>query len=140
MVWRLADFLIEGELDNTVLDNVTGWMKFIGKREIITFNLSGNFHRDIRGRKIRFFNESLCEKGPAKDYLGTIHRHQTGKVGYITAGMLPASHISSPHFEFHTNQNGHIVIELAPSGAWAIQVLCQFVNPISHCNKNRKIS
>ena len=53
MAWRPTDNLIEGELDNRNHGKVTGWMKFAGMKENVTFNLEGNFHRDIRGAKVR---------------------------------------------------------------------------------------
>jgi len=128
MIWRLAEFLIEGELDNSIPNSVTGWMKFIGKKGIITFDLRGNFYKDIQGRKIKFVNEPWGDRKLARNYLGTFQRYQTGKAGHISAGMPPIVHTTSPHFEFHSNQNGHIVIEFAPSGIWAVQVLHQPVN------------
>ena len=128
MVWKLAEFIVEGELDNTILNKVTGWIKFIGKKDIITFDLDGNFYKDIQGKKIRFCNEPWGDKKLARDYLGTIQNHQTGKTGHISSGMTPLDHKPFPYFEFYTNENGSIVIELAPSGIWAVQVLCQPAN------------
>ena len=49
MAWRPMRFLIEGVLDNTVRGKVTGWMRFVGLQGKVTFDLDGNFHRDIRG-------------------------------------------------------------------------------------------
>lgn len=51
--WRPTEYLIEGELDNTTPGKVTGWMRFAGMKDKVTFDLNGNFHRDIRGAKIR---------------------------------------------------------------------------------------
>ena len=58
MAWRPTQYLIEGELDNTALGNVTGWMTFAGLNEKVTFDLEGNFHRDIRGAKIHFTGDA----------------------------------------------------------------------------------
>ena len=33
MAWRPTRYLIEGELNNTVLGKITGWMKFAGIKE-----------------------------------------------------------------------------------------------------------
>jgi hypothetical protein len=52
MAWRPSEYLIDGELDNTTPGKVTGWMQFAGMQEKVTFDLNGNFHRDIRGAKI----------------------------------------------------------------------------------------
>jgi hypothetical protein len=54
MAWRISSYLVEGELDNTHLGKVTGWMQFAGMKEKVTFDMKGDFHRDIRGAKIRF--------------------------------------------------------------------------------------
>ena len=49
MAWRPTEYLVKGELDNTVPGKVTGWMKFAGKGKKVIFDLKGDFHRDIRG-------------------------------------------------------------------------------------------
>ena len=54
MAWRPTRFLIEGELDNTTLGKVVGWMRFAGLPEKVAFELRGDFHRDIRGTRITF--------------------------------------------------------------------------------------
>ena len=54
MAWRPSGYLIEGELDNTKRGKVTGWMRFVGLSRNVTFDLKGDFHRDIRGTRIRF--------------------------------------------------------------------------------------
>ena len=53
MAWRVTEQFIEGVLDNTVPNKVTGWMKFAGLNENVIFYLEGNFHRDIRGAKVQ---------------------------------------------------------------------------------------
>lgn len=53
MAWRPTEHLIEGELDNTTPGKVTGWMRFAGMNERVLFDLTGDFHRDIRGARIR---------------------------------------------------------------------------------------
>ena len=49
MTWRPTKYLLEGELDNTKPGKVTGWMKFAGMKNRVTFDLDGDFCRDIRG-------------------------------------------------------------------------------------------
>ena len=56
MAWRPTDNLIEGELDNTVPGEVTGWLLFLGMKEAAKLDLVGGFHRDIRGAKICLTN------------------------------------------------------------------------------------
>ena len=58
MAWRPYQNLIEGELDNTVPGKVTGWIHFLGMDEPVKLELEGDFHRDIRGAKIRFHNSN----------------------------------------------------------------------------------
>ncbi len=66
MAWRPNAYLVEGELDNTVPEKVTGWMQFTGLKENIVFDLEGNFHRDIRGATIRFQGDAF-ENDPPPD-------------------------------------------------------------------------
>ena len=114
MAWRPTEYLIEGELDNRNPDKVTGWMKFAGMKEKITFNLEGNFHRDIRGAKVR-----LCGDGEsanfeeAEKYMEGFAQHQTGCVGDMTAGREPVDYVSYPYWEWYA-QNGRVVVELEP--------------------------
>jgi len=39
MAWRPTEYLIEGELDNTNPGKVTGWMRFAGLKDKVTFDL-----------------------------------------------------------------------------------------------------
>jgi hypothetical protein len=116
MAWRPTQYLIEGELDNTVPGRVTGWMTFAGLNEKVTFDLEGNFHRDIRGAKIHFTGDA-CEDGAdvdSGDYFEGFARHQTGKVGDITAGLPPHDYGRLPYAEWYGDDNGRVVIELEP--------------------------
>jgi hypothetical protein len=118
MAWRPARFLIEGMLDNTRPKKVTGWMKFAGLKERVTFDLEGDFHRDIRGARIRFTGDA--EGGPekagteeAKEYMKDFAQHQTGKAGDMTAGLPPADYVSGYcYLEWYSEENGRVVIEL----------------------------
>jgi hypothetical protein len=116
MAWRPTEFLIEGELDNTVQGHVTGWMKFLGRKNRIKFDLDGDFHRDIRGAKIKFHNEQYRDADPqeAKRYR-RLEALQTGVVGDITAGLPPHDYGQSPYIEFYGDENGRVVIELDQS-------------------------
>jgi len=114
MAWRPTKYLLEGELDNTVLGKVTGWMRFAGLKEKVTFNLEGDFHRDIRGAKIRFKGDGSENNPDAERYMEGFALHQTGKTGDITAGLPPADYVSYPYIETYGNQNGRIVLELEP--------------------------
>jgi hypothetical protein len=114
MTWRPTKYLREGELDNTRPNKVTGWMKFAGKKDKVTFNLEGNFHRDIRGAKIRFTGDAY-EDGADIDsgsYLEGFAPRQTGRVGDITAGLPPYDYGSDVYIEWYSAENGRIVLEL----------------------------
>ena len=112
MAWRPTEYLIEGELDNTTPGKVTGWMRFAGMKDTVTFELNGNFHRDIRGAKIRFTGDGDEGNAEAADYMAGIEQHQTGDVGDITAGREPVDYVPYPYVEWWSNENGRVVIEL----------------------------
>lgn len=114
MAWRPTQYLLEGELDNTTLGKVTGWMKFAGLKGKVTFDLKGDFHRDIRGAKIRFTGNGYEGDPKAASYMDGIALRQTGDAGDITAGLPPQDYSTYPYLEAFTEQNGRIVIELSP--------------------------
>jgi len=114
MAWRPTQYLIEGELDNTNPGKVTGWMKFAGKKEKATFDLEGNFHRDIRGAKIHFSNDADADIDETQRYMDGLASHQTGKTGDITAGLPPKDYVDYPYIEWYSDENGRVVIELEP--------------------------
>ncbi len=111
MAWRPTQYLVEGELDNTVLGKVTGWMKFAGIGKKIIFNLKGDFHRDIRGTKIKYSNPEP-ETKEAKSYMKGFNILQEGEVGDITAGNEPVDYVSYPYIEWYGEANGRVVLEL----------------------------
>lgn len=117
MAWRVSAYLIEGELDNTHRGQVTGWMQCAGMRGKMTLDLTGDFHRDIRGAKIHFTGDA-SETNPPADaaaYLDGLAMHQTGRVGDITAGLPPVDYVNYPYIEWYSDENGRVVIELEPS-------------------------
>jgi hypothetical protein len=116
MAWRPTSCLQEGELDNTCPNKVTGWMKFAGLKEKVTFELEGNFHRDIRGAKIHFTGDAYEGDFPedAEKYMEGFALTQSGKAGDITAGLPPHDYGDSPYLEIYSEQNGRVVIELEP--------------------------
>jgi hypothetical protein len=116
MAWRPYENLISGELDNTELGKVVGWMKFKGIRSKVKFDLKGDFHRDIRGSKIKLTGEGVNrERGNHKNYMHGFSSVQTGSVGDITAGLPPQDYCKYPYIEWYSDQNGRCVIELDQS-------------------------
>ncbi|MHC4329987.1 MAG: DUF2958 domain-containing protein [Planctomycetota bacterium] len=117
MAFRPTQYLIEGALDNTNPGKVIGWMRFVGLKEKVTFDLEGNFHRDIRGAKIHFTGDAYEDQQDVDPggYFEGFAQHQTGKVGDITAGLPPCDYGSTPYAEIYSEQNGRIVLELEPA-------------------------
>ncbi len=116
MAWRPTTFLIEGELDNSTSGRITGWMHFLGMHEVVRFNLTGNFHRDIRGARIRLRGEGeSADKFAAEKYLAGFTKLQQGKVGDMTAGREPCDYgvPGCGYFEWYSDDNGRVVIELS---------------------------
>ena len=114
MAWRPYEYIIEGELDNTVPGKVTGWMRFAGFDQTIMFDLEGNFHRDIRGTKIHLIGNGCEDDEKARKYMQCFSSTQTGKVGDITAGLPPQDCVAYPYIEWYSDENGRVVLELEP--------------------------
>jgi hypothetical protein len=108
MAWRPTTHLIEGEIDNTQLGKVTGWLQFAGMKHLVMLDLAGNFHRDIRGTRILL-------SGPGRmGYLQGFSTQQIGKVGDMTAGLPPHDYVWRPYFEWYSQQNGRVLLEPEP--------------------------
>jgi hypothetical protein len=144
MAWRPTEYLIEGELDNCRLGKVTGWMQFAGMKDKVTFDLEGDFHRDIRGAKIYFIGDS-SETDSSEDaagYMESFAQHQTGQAGDITAGLPPRDYVSYPYLEIYSDQNGRIVIELEPFQIEVIGTPIPAIesDPVSRRQQNRNMA
>jgi len=144
MAWRPTEYLIEGELDNTHPNKVTGWMRFAGMKEKVTFDLEGDFHRDIRGAKIRFTGDAYEDRADVDpgDYLDGFAQHQTGQVGDITAGQPPQDYVDYPYIEWYSEQNGRVVIELQPVQVEVIGTPIPAIesDPISRAEQSRNMA
>jgi len=141
MAFRPTMYVQEGELENAHPDKVTGWIKFAGMKEKVTFDLEGNFHRDIRGAKIRFTGDAY-EGGADIDcgnYFEGFALHQTGKAGDITAGLPPCDYGTRPYVEWFGIENGRVVIELEPAQVEVIGTPIPTIesDPISREDQNR---
>ena len=142
MAWRPTQYLVEGELDNSYPGKVTGWMKFAGLKEKVTFDLEGNFHRDIRGAKIRFKGDDSEDDLDAVGYMQGFAQHQMGEAGDITAGRQPADYVDYPYIEWYSSENGRVVIELEPVQIEVIGTPIPAIesNPISRDEQNRNMA
>ncbi|HOH65645.1 MAG: hypothetical protein RBS72_22240 [Sedimentisphaerales bacterium] len=112
MAFRPTHCLIEGELDNTQLGAVTGWIRFVGVNAPVVLKLQGNFHRDIQGAKIRFKGEASPDDPDKEAYMDGFSTSQNGKVGDITAGLPPFDYGDYPYIEWYSEENGRVVLEL----------------------------
>jgi hypothetical protein len=113
MAWRPNEQFIEGELDNTVPGKITGWMRFAGVPEKVIFDLVGDFHRDIRGAKIRLCGDGeFANAEESAKYMQGFSKLQKGNAGDMTAGREPVDYVNSPYFEWYGEDNGRVVIEL----------------------------
>ena len=131
MAWRPNDQFIEGVLDNTVPNKVTGWMKFAGTKEKVVFDLEGNFHRDIRGAKVRLCGDGeSADPNESQNYMKGFETIQKGKAGDMTAGRPPQDYVNYGYFEWYSEANGRCVIELDPA---QIELLAQ---PIPACESD----
>ena len=116
MAWRTSEQFIEGVLDNTVPGKVTGWMQFAGMKEKVVFDLEGNFHRDIRGAKVRLRGDGeSADNIIAEKYMEGFSALQKGNVGDMTAGREPVDYVNYGYFEWYGQENGRVVIELDTS-------------------------
>jgi len=144
MAWRPTQYLQEGELDNTCPNKVTGWMRFVGIKDKVTFDLEGNFHRDIRGAKIHFTGDAYEDNTDidSGDYFDGFARHQTGNVGDITAGLPPNDYGSTPYVEWFGQENGRVVIELEPAQVEVIGTPIPAIesDPISRKEQRRNMA
>jgi hypothetical protein len=98
--------------------------------EKVTFDLKGNFHRDIRGAKIRLAGGGNEDDAEAAEYMAEMAQHQTGDAGDITAGREPRDYVAYPYIEWYSDDNGRVVIEL---DADQVEVIGQ---PIPACESD----
>ena len=112
MAWRPTQYLLEGELDNTTPGKVTGWMRFAGMKDKVTFDLEGDFHRDIRGAKIRLAGNGKADDPDAAEFMDGFAQQQKGKAGDITAGLPPRDYVAYPYIEWYDRENGRVCLEL----------------------------
>ena len=64
-------------------------MRFAGLTEKVTFDLKGNFHRDIRGAKIHFTGDGDEDNTEAADYMTGMAQRQTGGRGRYHGRTAP---------------------------------------------------
>ena len=87
MAWRPSDWVLEGELDNTVQGLTIGWVKLRGRDEPLKLRLIGNCHPDLAGWKFR-----IVRTDPIPEWVGAmddsrIATDQAGTIGDVTANL-----------------------------------------------------
>ena len=80
---------------------MTGWLKFVGLKEVVKLDLVGDFHRDIRGTKVHLRNPNPTQDGDNAKYLGWLLTNAGGNVagtgGYVRRhdGWVAATRLRS---------------------------------------------
>lgn len=132
MAWRPSDWVLEGELDNTMPGWTIGWVRLQGREEPLRLKLAGNCHPDLAGWRFRIVRiDPIPDWADAPDYEG-IATDQSGTIGDVTADqMLQHYECSSEEFvrrihagdrppttlrkalylEWFSNRNGRVVIQ-----------------------------
>lgn len=90
-----------------------GTLRFAGLNKLVQLDLTGDFHREIRGAKITLKGPG-AKRDPqeAKVYMEGFAPAQSGKVGDRTAGLPPLDYAAYPYIEWYSEANGRCVLEL----------------------------
>ena len=132
MAWRIADLVVDGELDNTVKGRVTGWLRLAGRDEPLRLELRGNCRPDLAGWRFRIVRlapipawaEPVDLDGFATEQIGEagdiladqILRHYDCPVdellARIRAGEPPPTDLRPAlYLEWYSDRNGRVVIQ-----------------------------
>jgi hypothetical protein len=138
MAWRPNEQFIEGELDNSVPGKVTGWMRFTGKDEKVIIDLDGNFHRDIRGAKIRLKGDGeSADIEESKQNMEGFATIQKGQVGDMTAGREPSDYVKYGYFEWYGDYNGRVTdFKIERYNQVSPDTLDQYIDSLNEERKN----
>jgi hypothetical protein len=84
MAWRIADYIVRGEIDNRLPGIIKGTLYVEGLREPITLELEGNCDPDLAGRHLTFRN-LMPQAGKDLDGFGRV---QCGTTGTMSANRM----------------------------------------------------
>jgi hypothetical protein len=142
MAWRPNKYLLEGELNNTEPGHVRGWLRFAGIDTDVQLDLLGDFHRDIRGARIRLKGTFDGDDEDARRYMNGFCTEQTGKAGDITAGLPPFDYVDYPYVEWYDDDNGRVVLELEPHQVEVVgtPIPWQTTEPISRADQMQNLT
>jgi hypothetical protein len=132
MAWRPADWVLDGELDNTHRDWTIGWIRLLDREEPLRLKLAGNCHPDFAGWRFRLVRpEPLPAWTKPADYEG-IATDQSGTIGDVTADQMlhhyecsddefvrllhdgrrpPTTLHKALYLEWFSHRNGRVVIQ-----------------------------
>jgi hypothetical protein len=85
-------------------------MKFAGMTDRVTFDLDGDFCRDIRGARVVLAGKYEGRTMEATEEMKGFAKHQKGKVGKITAGLPPQEYTPFPFIEWLGDSNDRVVM------------------------------
>ena len=133
MAWRPSDWVLEGELDNTILGWTTGWLKIEGVEKPLQLKLAGNCHPDLAGWKFKIVRtEPIPNWTEPLNHAESIAVNQSGIVGDITADQTlkhfecsdkefvqrfyagdppPTTWQKALCLEWFSNKNGRVVVQ-----------------------------
>lgn len=134
MAWRPCDWVLAGELDNTIPGWTTGWVKILDHDEPVTLQmkLAGNCHPDLAGWKFKIVRTDPIPEWAEPKSLEGMSTDQSGHVGDITADQMlrhfecsveefvqrshegdqPATVLRKAlYLEWFSNANGRVVIQ-----------------------------
>jgi hypothetical protein len=132
MAWRPSDWVLDGELDNTIPGWTIGWLRLQGRAEPLQLKLAGNCHPDLAGWKFRIVRtDPIPDWAGAADYTG-IATDQSGTIGDVTADQVlqhyecsreefvrrlydgdrpPTTLRKALYLEWFSHRNGRVVIQ-----------------------------
>jgi len=131
MALRLGSLVLLGEIDNTRVNSVTGWLLLAGRDDRLPLHLTGNCSPDLFGKHIRFEARQPSQDVEPVD-IDDLANQQIGPTGIITAARKiqhfdedpgnvyirsklgeppPVSWKRSLYVEWFS-QNGRVVVEL----------------------------
>lgn len=132
MAWRIEDSVVEGEFDNTIKGRVTGWLRLLGRDELVRLELRGNCRPDLAGWRFRIVRRDPIPAWAKPMDLERFASQQVGEAGDILADqilrhfdcpveeLLARIRVGEPppeelreavYLEWYSDQNGRVVIQ-----------------------------
>ena len=127
MTWRPTQYLIEGELDNSVPGSIVGWLRFAGMDKRVDLELEGDFMSDIQGKKLTLSGRYTGSTREARKDMNGFRQQQRGRAGWITAGGPNDKKIEYPYIEWYSDGNDRVV--LMPEHAQVAIVEAHYTRP-----------